>query len=471
MQEEIMRMRKILSICLALCLTVCLFVACSPEQDSTSGEADFTPVDYVSELKLDMGSSTAKIVLENKKYTQTDAAGNAKDAWTAIYTFVDGDTVHFNVPASEIPGGILKARFLAIDTPESTGKIEAWGKTASDFTKTKLQNAVSIVLESDSSVWELDSTGGRYLTWVWYKTSEDSDYRNLNVEILQNGLAAGSKTGNNIYGSTAQSALFQAQKQKLCLYSDKKDENFYYGDAVELDLRELRQNISSYNSKKVAFEGVVTYGYNNGVYVENYDEETGMYYGIYVYYGYNLTGEALEILSIGNKVRIVGSVSEYNGTWQVSGLTYRAMKPNDPGNIQKIGEGTAAYAEIDPARFANGTMEIEVADEENEGETKKVTVSYASMLLGTTVEMKNLVVTDAYTTTNEDSSSKGAFTLTCKVDGATVDVRTVVLYDDAGNLVTSDAYMGETISVKGVVDYYDGKYQIKVFSEKDITIQ
>lgn len=464
-----MQMRKILAFCLALCLIACLFAACSPEQDSTTDGA-FTPVDYVSELKLDMESSTAKIILKNEKYTVTDSAGNTKDAWTAIYNFVDGDTVHFNVPTSEIAGGVLKARFLAIDTPESTGKIEAWGKTASNFTKTTLQNAVSIVLESNSSQWELDSTGSRYLTWVWYKTSEDADYRNLNLEILQNGLAAGSKTGNNIYGDIALSALYQAQKQKLHLYSDQKDPNFYYGDAVELDLKELRQNISSYNAAKVAFTGVVTREYNNGVYVENYDEETDMYYGIYVYYGFSLTGEALEILSSGNEVRIVGSVSEYNGSWQVSGLTYRPMKPNDPGNIQKIGEGTAAYAQIDPARFANGTMEIEIADEENEGETKKTTVSYASMLLGTTVELKNLVVVDSYTTTKEDSSSKGAFTLTCKIDGVSIDVRTVVLYDEAGNLVTADAYMGKTINVKGVVDYYDGKYQIKVFSVNDIDI-
>ena len=37
--------------------------------------------------------------------------------------------------------------------------------------------------------WDPDSTGDRYLCWVWYRTSEDAEYRNLNIEILQNGLA------------------------------------------------------------------------------------------------------------------------------------------------------------------------------------------------------------------------------------------------------------------------------------------
>jgi DNA/RNA endonuclease YhcR with UshA esterase domain len=84
--------------------------------------------------------------------------------------------------------------------------------------------------------------------------------------------------------------------------------------------------------------------------------------------------------------------------------------------------------------------------------------------------MENLVVKDVYTTDNEESSSNGAMTLTCEVNGVTVSVRTVVLIDGNGNLVTADAYMGKTIDVRGIVDYFDGTYQIKVFSVNDITI-
>lgn len=39
-----------------------------------------------------------------------------------VKTYVDGDTTHFHVPEDVVPGGVLKARYLAIDTPESTGK-------------------------------------------------------------------------------------------------------------------------------------------------------------------------------------------------------------------------------------------------------------------------------------------------------------------------------------------------------------
>ena len=383
-----------------------------------------------------------------------------------VKTYVDGDTVHFYVPESVMPGGVLKARFLAINTPESTGKIEEYGKAASNYTKQVLQNAVSIILESDTNEWNADSTGGRFLVWVWYKTADMEDYRNLNIEILQNGLAIASNSGGNIYGDIALAAIAQAKAQKLNVHSGKKDPDFYYGEAVELDLKELRSNVADYNGLKVAFTGVVTVNSNNSVYVETYDSETDMYYGMSVYYGYGLNGDGVQILNVGNEVRIVGTVQYYEtgGTWQVSGLTYRSMKPNDPSNIQKLSDGhSASYVLTDPARFVNGTVDV-VVDE------TVTTLPYAQLAMSTSVQMTGLYVKDVYTTVDEESSSYGAMTLTCEANGVTVSIRTVVLLDENGNLITADAYLGKTIDVKGIVDFFDGTYQIKVFSRNDITI-
>ena len=61
-------------------------------------------------------------------------------------------------------------------------------------------------------------------------------------------------------------------------------------------------------------------------------------------------------------------------------------------------------------------------------------------------------------------------TLYCRAGGVSVTVRTTVLHDADGNLITEDAYVGRTINVRGIVDYFSGDYQIKVFSAKDITI-
>lgn len=440
---------------MALCLTAGLLAGCGepttgPVTDATqpSSNTPAEPVDYAASVKLNMNSATVKQEVTVKQ-------------------FIDGDTTHFNVPASLMPGGVLKGRYLAINTPESTGKIEEYGKKASSFTKEKLSSATSIILESETATWEADSTGDRYLVWVWYRTDENSEYRNLNIEILQNGLAIASSSANNQYGTTCMAAIDQAKAQKLNVFSGQPDPDFYYGDAIELTLKELRTNVEDYNGMKVAFNGVVTVNDSQSVYVEAFDAETNMYYGMSVYYGYNLNGKGLEILTVGNEVRIVGSVQYYEagGTYQVSDLNYRMMKPDDPSNIQKISEGNKpAFFETDADKFLNGQV-ITVDDEGNETVNK-----YAAMAMSTSIEMKGLTVVDSYTTKTEGSASKGAFTLTCMVDGKVVDVRTTVLVDKDGNLVTADIYEGKTIDVKGIVDFYNGSYQIKVFSADNITI-
>lgn len=419
----------------------------TPEASATPTEPTET-VDYAASIQPDMSSETAKLE-------------------ATVKSFVDGDTVHFHVPESAMEGGVLKARFLGLNTPESTGKIEEYGKAASRFTKETLSKATSILLESETAEWAPDSTGGRYLVWVWYKTADTEEYRNLNIELLQNGLAAAYNSFGNRYGETCMAAINQAKREMLNIYSGQPDPDFYYGDAIELTLKELRLHPEEYEGKKVAFHGIVSSNSGTqGVYVEDHDPETDLYFGMYAYYGYGLTGAGLDALSVGNEVRVVGTVQYYEagGTWQVSDLSYRLMQPDDPNNVQKLSDGhSAAYVLTEPDTFVNGEAVLET----EEGEFR---APYAQLALGTSVEMKGLTVTHIYTTDNEDSSSKGAMTLTCEKDGVTVTVRTAVLRDKDGGLITADRYQGKTIDVKGIVDLFDGTYQVKVFAADNITI-
>ena len=423
--------------CLLLCLLLVGFALAENPAQST---------DFAGQLRLNMASETLK-------------------THATVKTFVDGDTTHFLVPESVAASGVLRARYLAVNTPETTGKVEEYGKKAASFTKEKLLNAEDIILESDDGKWNLDSTGGRHLVWVWYKPAEESDYRCLNLELLQNGLAIANSTANNRYGSTCMAALNQARAEKLHLYSGQKDPDFYYGEAVELTLRELRTNVEAYNGMKVAFNGIVTMNRDQSVYVETFDPETGLYFGMPVYYGYGMSGAGLDILSVGNEVRIVGTLQYYEagGTWQVSGLTYRMMKPNDPGNIQKISDGhSAAYAPVDAETFIGQTSV--------ETEEGSKAFPWAQLALGTSVSITHLTVEEAVTTLAEDSSSYGAITLRCTSGGAEVTVRTEPMYEN-GSLITQDRYLGKTISVKGVVDFYDGAYQIRALTPEHITIE
>ena len=270
-------------------------------------------------------------------------------------------------------------------------------------------------------------------------------------------------------------AMEKAKAMGLRVHGPKgQDPDFFYGDAIPVTLKEQRTNTKMYEGMKVAFEGTITYESAQTVYVEDYDEETDMYYGMTVYYGFNLTGTGLEILNEGNRVAFVGSVQYYEtgGTWQVSDIKYVDMRPNDPNNVQLISEGNEpAYTPITAAQLNGETVTMEVwAGQDSEISTMQ-TFEYAHLALSTSVSMENLVVTDVYTTTNEDSASKGAMTLTCKTtDGQYVSVRTVVLRDANGDVITANAYRGKTINVKGSVDYFSGDYQIKGFTPDDIEI-
>ena len=451
-------MKKIFSILLAV-------VLCFAAAEALVSCKDKEPIDYVAQWKLDLNSSTAKMEVTVKNY-------------------VDGDTTHFFVPgamASEFANGVLKARYLAVDTPESTGAIEPYGQQASDFTHEKLASAESIMLESEDENWNTDANG-RHLVWIWYRPAKDAEYRLLNLELLQTGLAKGKNVDGLRYTEICTLAYNQAIDFKLKVYSNEEDPKYYYGDAIETDIKYLRTHIDEVNGKRVAFTGTIVKeaSANQAVYVQSYDAEDDMYYGMYVYYGYALKF-GISQLKLGNSVHFVG-VAKDNATYgfQISDIKYDPYQigTDEEKDFFKVisTDNEVIYKETSVSEF-NGKKTIELSID---GELVKKEYSYAQLALKTAVSFKNLKVVDIFTTSKEDSSSKGAMTLTCK-DAAnnTLYIRTVVLYEDdnANNpVVTAEKYLNKTIDVKGFVDFYqpesgNGQYQIKVYQTADIIVK
>ena len=425
--------------------------ASSDEPSKAPGEK----IDFAGELKLDMDSDT-------KKYEVT------------VRQYIDGDTTHFNVPEDISESGVLKARYLGVNTPESTGTIEKWGKAASNFTKEKLSGADSIYVESDDANWNFDNTTShRCLCFIWYRTVGEKDYRNLNLELLQEGYAIANNSAGNRYGETFMAAINQAKELGLHVYSTEKDPLFYEGAVQEVTLKALRTTPDTFVGVNVSFEAVIVREYSNTLYVVEYDEEDGIYYGMNVYYGFSADPDCLAFMKIGNRVRFVGSMQYYEagGTYQISGIQYKPRKPDESCKLVEEGD-QPDYVVTDPAEFTKGKKSVIVTLKMDE-ETMEVEreYRYAELVLSTGVAFKDLHVDSIYTTTNDASSSKGAMTLTCSApDGTLIDIRTVVLYDENGNLMTAADYRDKTIDVQGVVDFYDGNYQIKVFAPSDITV-
>lgn len=411
---------KLISI-ITLALTIFVGASCDEKEPEH--------IDYVAELKLDLTSTAT-----------------SKEEVT-VYNHVDGDTTHFYSNNKLAQDGILKARYNAIDTPESTIKVEEWGKAAANFTKSKLESADSIIIESVNKDFEYDSTGERVICWVWYKPENSLDYRLLNLEIVQEGYSMVKNAGSTEYGKVIAEAYQQAIREKLRLNGTEKDPDYYYGDAQNITMRELRTNLETYKGTKVSVEGLITRISGSTAYAEDYDEETGEVYGIQVYMGF----ESFSMIQVGNVVRFIGTVQLYEtaNTWQIAGLTYMAMKPDYKDNLKLISEGNDVVA-----------TKITYADIQERKDN----------LLANNVAIDNLTVTEIYTTKQGDSA--GAMTLTCvDKDGNEIIIRTIVLKDKDGNVITQEYFANKNISVtSGIFDQFDGEYQIRVFGLANIII-
>lgn len=391
-----------------------------------SSESSSEYVDYVAETKLDL-----------------TAANTSVHASATLHANIDGDTTHFIVDGID---DTFKARYLAVDTPESTGQVEKWGKSASLFTKSKVESAESLIVESDTTFWDLDSTGTRYLAWVWYRTSATEDYRCLNIELLQEGFSFSKNTSSTKYGDVCTAAATQARTLELRVYGNDIDPNYYYGDAQSITLKELRTNISEYVDKKVCFEGLVTEVYSQTAYVEDYDEETETSYGISIYMSYT----SYDMITKGNVVQFTGTCTYYatGGTYQISGISHFATLPNRADNLKLI----STENEVVPTEITSSDL-----------------TTNGALILSTYVSMSNLTVTSVYTTASGDST--GAMTLTCRDSSNNmVYVRTEVLKDSSNNNVTASYFTDKSINVTGIVDYYSGDYQIRLFRLSEVTI-
>lgn len=130
---------------------------------------------------------------------------------------VDGDTAWFNMNGEKI-----KARFLAIDTPESTNQIEEYGKEASEYVCNLLTNASKIELEYDDASDKEDKYD-RHLVWIFV------DGELLQEKVVKEGLAEVKYVyGDYKYLDDINEALDKAKENKLNIWSNSEETTSEY---------------------------------------------------------------------------------------------------------------------------------------------------------------------------------------------------------------------------------------------------
>ena len=136
---------------------------------------------------------------------------NAQDKYkVTLYKCVDGDTAWFKKDEK-----IIKTRFLAIDTPESTKEIEPYGKEASTYSCDRLKNSNNIEIEYDKKSDKLDKYG-RHLVWVFVDNSL------LQKELIDKGLAEVKYIyGDYLYLDELKKSEEKAKFNKLNIWDDE----------------------------------------------------------------------------------------------------------------------------------------------------------------------------------------------------------------------------------------------------------
>lgn len=214
---------------------------------------------------------------------------------------IDGDTAHFEpLVRNQDDPTVIKSRFYGIDTPESTGQIQPYGKGAAKFTAEKLQEAdehgtivVSAPITSYSKP-SFDSTGTRYLSLIWINTEvENAPFDQLyllNLWLVQEGWS-NVKGVNEMpdYADTFYEAEAQAQRLKKNMFSGEDDPEYNYGGYQDVSLLQIKREIEKsledpdyvnpYSGAKLRFKGTVAGFADHILYIQDYySKEQGANY-------------------------------------------------------------------------------------------------------------------------------------------------------------------------------------------------
>ena len=313
-------------IAIPLALSICT-VGCK-------GKSKTTHIDYVEQTHI--GDYSQLTTYEGVNFLDNGIGQ------VTLYNPVDGDTAHFfQTKESDTKERLVKVRFFGIDTPESTGQIEPWGKKASKFTSDKLKSAKTIVLTNGSLLGvpaEVDSTGSRFKGLVWVSEKENAplnELKCLNLWIVQEGFSNAKGATDCPLVDVFSKADMQAQQEKIGIWSGD-DPDFYTGDAIKTSIKEImdefilnKGSAPTYEGKKVQINGIVSKVVDDDAYViqDFENEETGNIerYGMFIFAGYK---NYAALKTVGNDLTIIGTFTVRYGNPQITSVSYNPYLPS-----------------------------------------------------------------------------------------------------------------------------------------------
>ncbi|MCK9536436.1 MAG: thermonuclease family protein [Bacilli bacterium] len=304
------------------------FASC--KKDPNNGDNGKKPPITVDELKTEYTDDLKLVADYTKQKFLTHGIGTV-----SLLRVIDGDTAHFS---QEGKFETIKIRFLGINTPESTIRIAPWGLKASAYVSQKLENAYEIVLESNEigKPPVFDTTGERYLGYVWYRPSKDDDLRLLNLEVIEQCFSYFTGGDAEKYCEVFQQAFLKSYDTGLRVFGELDSDFNYSTETYEITIAELRNNYSSYSTGvtlKVKAQVIRKVG--KSLYLEDLEEtlnaDTGEYTkeGIFLYHAFTSGMETIAS----------GDIIEFN--CQATDTKDYGMQLTNPHKIRIRETGTA----------------------------------------------------------------------------------------------------------------------------------
>lgn len=435
---------------------------------------DKTPITDSMKLNLEY---------EGKKFAHVDGAESDHIGRVTVKGYTDGDTTNFT---EEGHPDTIKVRYLGVNTPESTAKVDPWGKKASNFTKHTLEEAVEVVLVNDVDVFgEYDGSGGRWLGFVWYRKEGQKDLRCLNLEIVEQGFSNNHLFKDSTrcpYRSYFEKAEANAKKCGIRVPGEAKDPGFDYTErAEEVSLRTIREFFDEYGISESGSSGIqlIITGCVIGFIgdspilrdVADPDPETGEYATMYCYAGYS--SGLTSIVDIGDVVKFYCRATKFGDNIQMSDL-----------HTNTSGDKHIEWWTSDDPEYAGFHIDLNPVDVDESALSKvKDLGAYDGKYCVVDVEIRTVTPStdddteegesgsgeEYYYKENEKTHAMTVYAWANKANHVTLNIR--VDGNVADKPFPEQFKVGHTYRVYGYVQKYFDKYQIMVFNDAMYSIK
>ncbi len=436
---------------------------------------------------------TDKTKLRDPNFETKDFIDTGIGLVESVAFCTDGDTTNFMVKHNGKYEKIT-IRYNGIDTPESTGRIEPWGKQASKFNADKLNNAYRVVLDCERNIYDTVDGNGRYLGMVWYQSTKDSDFRNLNLELVE---LAYSKNYNyeteSVYFKAFKEAGDYAERCGAKVYGER-DPIFDYSEHIYeyvngYGVQGIYDNYYDYQNEngetvpgigetethsgsKCHVKGVVIGMIGDSFVLRDLfkAEKTGLYATIYCFTAYG--SSMASILKVGLVVEFYCTATQFNGNIQLSNINVKFsgkqkfVVENDYENDEFIPftGPTKDYPELnlDPISIDNTTATKAIL-ESKKNQYIETTITIRNIEQGDRDPDGNIISGTEYNSYFRKDVSKGHLTIyarlnnglvfNLRVDGSTSPFPDETLFE-----------VGKSYKVKGYMIPYFDNYQMMMFN-------